>query len=836
MQNSIKLRAEPEVAETLVEELARQPGRNYPFRLENFEAGARIQESDPEVQSRMVLAMVRWLEQHGATTYNQTSWKMRQALFVLLKRKLPLSESDILIILDWSAQVGSNYWRGLPQLVKLVSDYLKQNELSTAMAASIGRLIQAVEAERMTVEDQRHILHLHELVGNQAVRLPMTEGDAWADAALADINAFDVEKRNAWARLLLCCLRATGSAPTRKWLKDSQASLDVIGDQDFRSAVLQWFPLADRPRESPGRRDNGQMPLPGNADILKGLAWLCSRFEDTEIARALTALAISAYRRLPGYGPRAAKIGNACFWALGSMPSAEGVAQLSILKVKIKGSSPQKTISAAITMAAKRTGIAMEEMEELCVPTYGFEEVGTQSYMFNDVLARITVIGSDVEQTWERSGKQLSTVPTDVRDRYPAEFKEITQTVKDIRKLLPALRDRMDRLYLSPRKWTLAAWRVRYLEHPMAGTVARRLIWKFSKGDRAESGIWHAGQIVGRDDKPLTWMDDRTNVELWHPISAGPDVVSAWRNWLAAHNVQQPFKQAHREIYILTDAERSTGVYSNRFAAHILRQHQFHALCAVRGWKNSLRLMVDSEFPPATRLLAPWNLRAEFWVEGIGNHYGHDTNETGTFLYLTTDQVRFYHRDAAENRAHASGGGYRARRWNNHDNADPLPLEQIPPLVFSEVMRDVDLFVGVASLGNDPNWLDGGPEVRYRDYWNSYSFGELTESARTRKQVLETLLPRLKIAERCQLDEKFLLVTGDIRKYKIHLGSGNILMEPNDQYLCIVPSRAAGALAREKLLLPFEGDPTLAVILSKAFLLAEDKKITDPTITRQLKR
>jgi len=36
--------------------------------------------------------------------------------------------------------------------------------------------------------------------------------------------------------------------------------------------------------------------------------------------------------------------------------------------------------------------------------------------------------------------------------------------------------------------------------------------------------------------------------------------------------------------------------------------------------------------------------------------------------------------------------------------------------------------------------------------------------------------------------------------------------------------------------LPFEGDHTLAIILSKAFLLAEDKKISDPTIIRQLKR
>jgi hypothetical protein len=34
--------------------------------------------------------------------------------------------------------------------------------------------------------------------------------------------------------------------------------------------------------------------------------------------------------------------------------------------------------------------------------------------------------------------------------------------------------------------------------------------------------------------------------------------------------------------------------------------------------------------------------------------------------------------------------------------------------------------------------------------------------------------------------------------------------------------------------LPFEGDATLSIILSKAFLLAEDKRIKDTTITRQL--
>ena len=149
-------------------------------------------------------------------------------------------------------------------------------------------------------------------------------------------------------------------------------------------------------------------------------------------------------------------------------------------------------------------------------------------------------------------------------------------------------------------------------------------------------------------------------------------------------------------------------------------------------------------------------------------------------------------------------------------------------------MRDVDLFVGVASVGNDPTWQDGGPEGLYQDYWQAYSFGELSGTAATRKQVLERLIPRLKIAARCSFSERFMVVRGRKRTYKIHLGSGNILMEPNDQYLCIVPDSRSRARP-DDLFLPFEGDNTLSIILSKgALLLADDAKIKDPTIVRQI--
>jgi hypothetical protein len=151
-------------------------------------------------------------------------------------------------------------------------------------------------------------------------------------------------------------------------------------------------------------------------------------------------------------------------------------------------------------------------------------------------------------------------------------------------------------------------------------------------------------------------------------------------------------------------------------------------------------------------------------------------------------------------------------------------------------MRDVDLFVGVCSIGNDPGWQDGGIHLGFNDYWREYSFGDLLESAKTRKAVLEHLLPKLKIASQCEISDRFLKVRGKYRTYKIHLGSGNILMEPNDQYLCIVEARGQKDADSRKVVLPFEGDHRMAVIVSKAFMLASDDTITDKTILSQIRR
>lgn len=667
-------------------------------------------------------------------------------------------------------------------------------------------------------------------------------GEVWTDKMTADLEGFAESRRNAWLELLQHCHGAKSAKPTAKWKKTGASLVEAVTESDFCTRVEDWFGLIDKGRTQPvlnsvwDNVDGRQRFHDVSANMARGLLWLAIPLANGDLCRTFARVALSTYRKVRGIGPRAPKVGNAAVYALGEVGTLDAVGQLAVLKVRVKFGTAQKGIERSLVKAAETVGVPRDELEEMSVPAYGLTEVGQREELLGDFTAEVEVDRPKCKILWRKSdGKLQKSVPASVKKDWADDLKELKQSVKDIERMLPAQSARIEQLFLQQKEWEFSVWRERYLDHPLVGVLARRLIWTFQVGKQSASGIWHEGRLIDQHGEEVRSLGEGTRVSLWHPLSVGVDAaeISAWRAWLVDHEVRQPFKQAHREIYLITDAERTTSVYSNRFAAHVLKQHQYNALCGARGWKNQLRMAVDDNYDATHINLPTWDIRAEYWVEGIGEDYGTDTTEAGAYFYLATDQVRFYRSEAAPNYAHAAGGGFHSAGTDRQEN-QPIVLDEVPALVFSEVMRDVDLFVGVASVGNDPNWSDGGPEGRFQDYWNTYSFGHLGETASTRKVVLESLVPRLKIADRCSFSDRFLVVRGDVRTYKIHLGSGNILMEPNDQYLCIVPGRSA-LTKGDKVFLPFEGDNMLSVILSKAFLLAEDKKIKDSTILSQIR-
>ncbi|WP_127354936.1 DUF4132 domain-containing protein [Actinacidiphila soli] len=445
-----------------------------------------------------------------------------------------------------------------------------------------------------------------------------------------------------------------------------------------------------------------------------------------------------------------------------------------------------KKVDAAL---AERTDVALR------FPTLGFDGTSGLCREAGGGYAAVVSVAGTAVLTWEKDGRPLRSVPAPVCRDHGELVKELRDLVKRVNVQLGTLARALEGGFTVDAVHPYGWWRVELAGHPLARSVVRRLIWEIE----VAPGEWRP---VLPETEDLPDAPDDASVRLWHPIRSDPGTIRAWRDLLTERRIRQPFKQAFREIYRLTPAEEETRVYSNRFAAHLVHYRRMFALFRARGW--------------ASGLLGPWD--------------GGDEEEAVRTLAAGEWQVRFFHALADWAGDHELAATDQVRFARRVEGAwREVPLAEVPPLVFSEAMRDVDLFVGVTSIAADPDWTDRGPE---RAYWERAGFAELTESAEARREALERILPRLKIAGRCSLDGRFLVVRGGLRTYKVHLGSANILMEPDDAYLCIVPSRREGD---GTVFLPFEDD-RLSLILSKAFLLAADTEITDESILTQINR
>ncbi|MEV4180005.1 DUF4132 domain-containing protein [Streptosporangium canum] len=550
---------------------------------------------------------------------------------------------------------------------------------------------------------------------------------------------------------------------------------------------------------------------------VRGMIWTCEVIEERWVTSLLGSVALNCGTGSNGMGStcRSEKLTNAAVGVLARRGGPAAIVPLARVQAKVRARSVLANVARTLDAVAEQAGLTREQLMDRTVPAFGLGPDGTREEKIGDYLVRLRADDSALRFV-NPSGRTVKSAPQAIR-KDPA-LADLRITLKELKQALAAERFRLEQALIKERGWRWQEVTEFFLDHPVTGLYARTLIWQLPQGPagipvRTDAG-WELTDPQGRRVQP----DPDTPVTLWHPIHAAAEEVRVWRDHLLEHGIRQPYKQAFREVYLLTPAEERTRTYSNRFAGHVLRYGQAKTLLNQRGWTGLAIGHWDYECGgdqgEAVRELSGWRAR---WGMHVVSDPAADGWETASLC--ATERITFY-RDGREEPSGDDRAGDRTA-------LEEVPLTEVPPLVLSEMLRDADLAVGVTSTGLDQQAAGG-----HEDYWHSYGFGELTETARTRRDALTRLLPRLKIADRAELTDRFLRVRGDRRTYRIHLGSGNILMEPNDAYLCIVPGRDRAAAS---VFLPFEEDGgMLSVILSKAFLLADDTAITDPSITRQL--
>lgn len=817
--------------------------------LKDHASGLAILESTPEQQVAIVLAAMASVvkQRYSDATLDRVS---DACLKSLLRRKLPYQEADLnrmlaLVVQDSIAISTLPLGAIFANIARCTS-----NGVSRSIRSQLQRLSKTYYPEAYTADERKIGVRIQQILkretsdspGNPSPTRPsgsaesttlrppkfptsfdLNTGEAWSAALLIELEKLSDEARLNWHQLLEHCRLAKPSKPTQKWTKRTNQLLDSIGTAEFISVASPAFTAVGQAGECQKFNHGGRISFghetqvhDTHVDRLRGLVWTTSLIDDENLIGIVGGMAEKCFQKIRDIGPRCPKVGNACLLALSSLATNSAIAQLGRLQSRAKHVSTRKQITRAFERAADNAGMSPDDLVELGVPRFGLTEPGRYSQPVGQFTAELVLHANrKTGLTWVRpDGKTQKTIPSAVKSEHAEALKDLKKRAKDIDSLMPSIRARVEQLARSPRRWSITDFRARFLDHPVVGVVARRLIWNLHRNGETIPAAWKENKFVDCDDNVVAVDENTTEITFWHPMQSEPRHVLRWRDWIEANEYRQPFKQAHREVYILTDAERTTEIYSNRFAAHIIRQHQFAALCHQRGWRFNLQGDWDSWNAPVIDL-PQHRLRVEFIVEPLETF--NQTTDNLIYTHLATDQVRFFQRmDDSQPDAFA-----------------PVALEEIDPLVFSETMRDVDLFVGVCSIGNDPFWIDHGEP--HADYWHQFSFGKLSQTAESRKQMLRKVIPNLDISKRCRFEDRFLVVQGKLRSYKIHLGSGNILMSPNDQYLCIIQKRDSGTRRTDNIFLPFEGDNTLSLILSKAFLLVDDDKIKDQTIVNQIR-
>ena len=357
-----------------------------------------------------------------------------------------------------------------------------------------------------------------------------------------------------------------------------------------------------------------------------------------------------------------------------------------------------------------------------------------------------------------KGDKTLKSIP----DKYKKD-KQV-EALKDSKTYLTKQYSRtrlsLEQAMLSQTLFT-AAELAKILEHPVVKAMLSKLVL-FNPETQA-SGFWQDGKLLNAEGT-LTPLKAADKLLIAHPSHLFYAVQwDLYQKYLFDKELKQPFKQVFRELYVPTKDELETSNRSERYQGHQVQPQKTVALLRSRGWtvnyEEGLQRVYHKEGFRAT-------------IYAAADWYTPSDVEAPTLEYVV-----FY----------------------NLKDGKEVPMKEINPVIFSEVMRDVDLVVSVAHVGGvDP---------------------EASHSTMQMRGALARESARLFKLDNVEVKERYILVKTEHGDYSLHLGSGMISKSGLQINVVAVQSQHRG-----RVFLPFvDDDPKTAEIISKMKLLSEGK-------------
>ncbi|WP_336184832.1 DUF4132 domain-containing protein [Fusobacterium polymorphum] len=384
-----------------------------------------------------------------------------------------------------------------------------------------------------------------------------------------------------------------------------------------------------------------------------------------------------------------------------------------------------------------------------------------------DVYIKIDDLGQS-EIIYEKAGKELKSLPTKLKkDKYIEAIKEVHKNLKEqyrrSRKMLEeAMEDGIE----------FYGYEIENLmTNPVIAPILKSLVFKMGN----DLGYYVDKKLKSAKKKSVAVKDDSL-LKIAHCFDLFESGEwSAYQKDIFDRGLKQPFKQVFRELYVKTVDEKGRDK-SLRYAGHQVQPAKTVALLKTRRW------IIDGQ-EGLEKVYYKKNIIAKIFALA-------DWFSPADIEAPTLEEVQFFDRKTFK----------------------PILIDDVPDLIFTEVMRDLDLVVSVAHIG------DVDPEA-------SHSTIEM------RKAIVEFNCKLFKL-KNVTFTENHALIKGERAEYSIHLGSG-LIHQKAGSAINVLPVHSQH---RGRVFLPFiDDDPKTAEIMAKVLLFAQDDKIKDVFILEQIK-
>lgn len=381
-------------------------------------------------------------------------------------------------------------------------------------------------------------------------------------------------------------------------------------------------------------------------------------------------------RNWPGESQHArAVFGLECFRAIGSsvaLMSLSGIAQ----KLKFKGLKAKA--EQFVDEIAKERGLTRDELQDRVVPDCGLDEQGKRTFSFGP-RSFTFVLGNDLKaMVREESGKVRGDLPgINAKDDQAlateavADWKILKKQIKDVATIQAG---RLEQAMITGRRWKVDDFESLLVRHPLMTHLAQKLIWAGfdAKGKRVTTfRITEERDFANPDDDGVSLAGAQT-VGVVHPLELSEAEREQWGQVLGDYEIVAPFAQLGRELHSLETSERDDDDLKRYHGIKLPAPTLVFGLEKF-GWLRGAALdggcfdEHSKQFPAA-------NVTAVVVYEGtVGMGYIEADS------ILTIEHLKFY-------TGMREPSGY---NWSRKD--EPIKLRDVPPIVLSEVMADMQV-------------------------------------------------------------------------------------------------------------------------------------------------